>query len=168
MPQMRRGRVARGDDILDLLGTDQLRGHGDVGSAVVELLIGFGGLAVEQGHRHLDRRIGLDLHRLVDRCGLPSEKDVLQARDVRVLAGDRDTLEVVLLEDGDDTGGVGVVGRPDAVHFTAERGQRLLEVGGRLLAVPAPGRLGGVAGAIQRRRRAQATTSTARTSSPRS
>ncbi len=122
--------------------TDQLRRDLDVRRAVVQLRVRFGRLAAQQRDRGVDGGRGLILHRLVDGRRLPAEEDVLQARDIRVLARDCDTRQVVVLQHLDDASGVGVVRNPHAVDLAAERGQSLLEVGLRLGLVPCSRRLG--------------------------
>src|SRR5690606_17754145 len=140
--QLRCAGVAVVDHRLHLFRSHEHRSDRDVRGAVVERLVGRRLLTVQQLDGEVGCGLGLELERLVDRSGLLAQQHVLQARDRGVLTRDRNG-EAVLVEDRDDTGGVRVVGRPDRVDLATERGQRLLEVGGRLLGVPDARRLGG-------------------------
>src|SRR5689334_18018755 len=121
-------RVLAGADVLplqeavlerdvDVVLRDRLRlqEHGrDLARAVVGLAVDETGLrlrALRQGDRELGRRVGLLLDGLVDRHALLAREDVLDALRRRILAGDRDVLQLALLESGDDRVAKAVVGR---------------------------------------------------------
>src|SRR6187431_1415070 len=68
------GGVTGGDDLLDLVGSDELRRDLDVRRAVLELGLRVDSLALEQRDGRRDGRGGLLLDRLVDRRGLQAEE----------------------------------------------------------------------------------------------
>src|SRR5918996_1205533 len=83
------------------------RGHrdeeGELPLALVRARpVGRGLPALEQRDRSRSGRVRLVRHVLVDRVGLPAGDDVLDALDGRVLTGQRDGIEPLRLQRGDD------------------------------------------------------------------
>src|SRR6476646_5402089 len=71
--------------------------------------------------------VGLLAHRLVDRSGLPAGEDELDAGRRRVLASQRDRIQAVGLERGDDRARETVVGRDLRVDVVPVAGEHPVE-----------------------------------------
>src|SRR3954451_16817619 len=138
------GEVRLAEVVLDVV-----LGHGDgllevrrhVLLAVVDRARHRGLLALGQSDGDLGGRVGLLLDRLVDRHALVAHDDVLDALERRVLAGDRDLLELALLQSGDRRVAEAVVGGQHTVDLVVGLLEHLLEDGQRLLVVPVRHRL---------------------------
>ena len=92
--------------------------------------------SLDHRDRRRRRRVGLLLDGLVDRHALLSGEDVLDAGRRRVLAGDRDVLELAGGLGGDDRVGQSVVGRQHAVDLVVGLREHLLIDRQGLLVVP--------------------------------
>src|SRR5262245_33189303 len=84
-------------------------------------------LSVEQRDRGGGHGVRLERHVLVDRARLPPREDVLDTLRRRVLAGQRDLLQVLSLQIGDHCARDVVVRRDDALDVVAGRDEHLLE-----------------------------------------
>src|SRR3954471_17293676 len=93
-------------------------------------------LALEEVDRGLSCRVRLSRHVLVDGAGLPAGDDVLHALHGRVLAAQRERLQALRLQIGDDRAGDVVVRREHAVDLVARLDQHLAEDGRRVVRVP--------------------------------
>src|ERR1700709_2768255 len=92
-------------------------------------------LALQQRDGERGRRVALLLDRLVDAHALVAVEDVLDPLERRVLAGDRDLLELARLERRDGRVAEAVVGGEHAVDLVRRFPPHLLEDRRRLLGV---------------------------------
>src|SRR3954447_4731186 len=93
-------------------------------------------LTLDEVDRGLRGGVRLGTDGLVDRAALPAGDDVLHALRRRILAGDGDRLEAVVLERRDDGVAEPVVGGDRGVDLVAVPSEDLLEDRQRLLVVP--------------------------------
>src|SRR4051794_13302672 len=130
------------EDDVDVVLRDRLRLEQDgrhLAGRVIGLAVDEAGrrrLLLRQRDRELRGRVGLLLDRLVDGHALVAREDVLDALGRRVLAGDRELLELAGLDRRDGRVAEAVVGGEDAVDLVARLLQHLLEDRQRLLVVP--------------------------------
>src|SRR5690349_8157751 len=121
----------------DGLGRQQHRRHVAIPLVVTGCAVGLGLFTFGQGDRGRRQRTGLFFCRFVDSHALAAGKNVLQALDGGVLAGDRHLSgPSVLLQNRDHRSGKPVVGGVHAVDLAVRGGVHLLEDGDRLVVVP--------------------------------
>ena len=93
-------------------------------------------LALEERDRSICGSLRLGGHVLVDRARLPAGDDVLDTLDARVLPGERQRLEALRLQVGDDGAGDVVVRRQHALDVVARLDEHLVEDGRRVVRIP--------------------------------
>src|SRR5439155_8270699 len=110
--------------------------RGDLPRPVVDRRVGLDRLVLDDRDGDLRGRGRLQLDRLVDGHRLPAGEDVLDALRRRILAAQRDRLQVVSLERGDDGSCEPVVRRRDGIDLVVRADEHLVEDRPCLLVVP--------------------------------